>query len=60
MIGTSDEKAGTRDAGRGTRVTPLTAGCFVSIVSFEGGYTHILPRFSNFAHHVPRHASQGF
>jgi len=60
MIGMGDEKAGTRDAERGTRETPFASGELVSILSLDVGFAHNLPQFLTFARHVPRTAFQVF
>ena len=60
MIGTRDEKAGTRDAGRGTRITPLASERLLCVLSLEVGFAYNLPQFLTFAYHVPRSAFQVF
>ena len=60
MIGTSDEKAGTRDVGRGTWITPLASERLLQILSLEVGFAYALSRFLTFANHVPRTAFRDF
>jgi len=54
MIGTGDEKAGTREAERGTRVTPLASVRLLNILSLEVGFSYTLPQFLTSASLVPR------
>ncbi len=60
MIGTRDEKAGTRNAERGTRVTPFPSGKLGRILFLEAGFAYSLPQFLTFAYHVPRPAFRVF
>jgi len=60
MIGTMDEKAGTRNAERGTRITPLASERLLSVLSLEVGFAYNLPQFSTFAYHIPRPSFQVF
>ena len=60
MIGTRDDKAGTRNAERGTRITPLALERLLRVLSLEVGFAYNLPQFLTFAYHVPRPAFRGF
>jgi len=60
MIGTRDEKVGTRDAGRGTPITPLASERLLRVLSLEVGFAYNLPQFSTFAYHVLRPSFRGF
>lgn len=60
MIGAGDEKAGTRDAERGTRITLSASERLLQILSLEVGFAYGLPRFLTFANHVPRTAFRDF
>ena len=60
MIGTGDEKAGTRDVGRGTRITLSASERLLQILSHVVGFAYALSRFLTFANHVPRTAFRDF
>jgi len=60
MIGTMDEKAGMRNAERGTRITPLASERLLCVQSLEVDFAYNLPQFLTFAYHVPRSAFQVF